>query len=298
MNLKYWLTAFRLRTLPLAFSSIIMGGSLAWYDGYFNIIIFLLALITTLCLQILANLANDYGDFVHGADHSGRVGPGRMMQQGYITAAQMKVAIWVFIVISSIFGVTLIVFSIGDHYQAGIPIALLGLLSIGAAVAYTMGKRPYGYMGLGDIMVFCFFGLVGVVGSYFLYYLDLKGEIFLPAAAIGLLATGVLNINNIRDMAQDEQSGKFTLAVKLGATGARIYHLALILTSALLLSVYTWNYIDSAYRMLFFILYPTLILHAIRVYQTRDETRLDPYLKSLSLLTFFLTIIYWAGLAL
>ncbi len=298
MGLQNWLAAFRLRTLPLAFSSIVMGGSLAWYRGFFTWPIFLLALTTTLCLQILANLANDYGDYAHGIDNANRVGPGRMVQQGMITVRQMKIAIMVFILLASISGVTLILISVGDRWNAGIVIALLGLLAIGAAITYTMGKHPYGYSGLGDVMVFCFFGLVGVAGSYFLYHLELSANIFLPAAAIGLLATGVLNINNMRDMEQDKVSGKITLAVKLGPDRARVYHLALVLSSAVLLVFYTWNYIDRPYRLLFFIVYPTLLLHAIRIYRTSDPTKLDPYLKSLSLGTFLLTIIYWLSLAL
>ena len=180
--MKKWINAFRLRTLPLAFSCIIMGSGLAYATGQFNLTVFILALITTLFLQILSNLANDYGDFVKGTDNDERVGPDRTMQSGLITKPEMVRIMWVIALLCSIFGVWLIYEGTNglDLSKAGL-FAILGLTAMGAAVKYTMGKNPYGYAGLGDIFVFLFFGWLGVLGSYFLHTHTLNWELLLPA---------------------------------------------------------------------------------------------------------------------
>jgi len=184
--IKHWITAFRLRTLPLAFSCIIMGSALANYYGVFRLSIFILALLTTLSLQILANLANDYGDTQHGVDDDARIGPDRVMQQGLLSKIQMQTAMWIFVGLSSISGVSLIIIGVGEKlYSSGLIMAFLGLGAIAAAVKYTMGKNPYGYAGLGDVFVFLFFGLIGVSGTFYLHGLFLPGQILLPATTIG-----------------------------------------------------------------------------------------------------------------
>ena len=206
--MKKWINAFRLRTLPLAFSCIIMGSGLAYTTGQFNLPVFILALITTLFLQILSNLANDYGDFVKGTDNDERVGPDRTMQSGLITKSEMVKIMWVIALLCSIFGVWLIYEGTNglDLSKAGL-FAILGLTAMGAAVKYTMGKNPYGYAGLGDIFVFLFFGWLGVLGSYFLHTHTLNWELLLPASSIGFFTTAVLNVNNMRDHLADEKSG-------------------------------------------------------------------------------------------
>ena len=215
--MKKWINAFRLRTLPLAFSCIIMGSGLAFGDGQFNSKVFVLALITTLFLQILSNLANDYGDFVKGTDNKNRVGPDRTLQSGLITKDEMVKAMWIIALLCSVFGVWLIYEGTKglDLHRAGF-FAILGLAAMGAAVKYTMGKNPYGYAGLGDIFVFLFFGWLGVLGSYFLHTHTLNWELLLPASSIGFFTTAVLNINNMRDHLADAKSGKNTLVVSLG----------------------------------------------------------------------------------
>jgi len=186
-----WINAFRLRTLPLAFSCIIMGSGLAMADGQFNLTVFTLALVTTLFLQILSNLANDYGDFVKGTDNEDRVGPDRTMQSGLITKHEMINAMWIIAFLCSVFGVWLIYEgTLGlDLKKAGL-FAILGLTAMGAAVKYTMGKNPYGYAGLGDIFVFLFFGWLGVLGSYFLHTHSFQWNLLLPASTIGLFHNG------------------------------------------------------------------------------------------------------------
>tara|TARA_B100001971_G_C18220346_1_gene556698 strand:+ start:913 stop:1557 length:645 start_codon:yes stop_codon:yes gene_type:complete len=207
MAINKWINAFRLRTLPLAFSCIIMGSGLAMADGQFNLTIFILALITTLFLQILSNLANDYGDFVKGTDNEERVGPDRTMQAGLISKSEMIRIMWVIAILCSVFGVWLIYEgTLGlDLKKSGL-FAILGLSAMGAAVKYTMGKNPYGYAGMGDIFVFLFFGWLGVLGSYFLHTHTLNWELILPASSIGLFTTAVLNINNMRDHVADKKS--------------------------------------------------------------------------------------------
>ena len=198
--IKTWLSAFRLRTLPLAFSCIIMGSGLAYADDQFNLTVFVLALITTLFLQILSNLANDYGDFIKGTDNDERVGPDRTLQSGLITKVKMIKAMWVIALLCSIFGVWLISEgTIGLEFKKAGLFAILGLSAMGAAVKYTMGKNPYGYAGLGDIFVFLFFGWLGVLGSYFLHTHTFHWELLLPASSIGFLQlfseTGTPSVN-------------------------------------------------------------------------------------------------------
>jgi 1,4-dihydroxy-2-naphthoate octaprenyltransferase len=208
-RVKAWVSAFRLRTLPLALASIGMGSFLAAADNSFRGDVVAWCALTTLFLQILSNLANDYGDTKHGADSAHRQGPKRAVQAGLITAAQMKTAMVVFAALSLLSGLLLLWTALGS---AGLYVFLfflaLGLAAIWAAINYTAGARPYGYAGLGDIAVFTFFGLVGVMGTYYLQTQQLPGALLWPAASMGFLATGVLNINNIRDIESDRLAGK------------------------------------------------------------------------------------------
>lgn len=291
---KHLITAFRLRTLPLAFSCVIMGSALADLDGNFNLAVFILTLLTTVCLQILANLANDFGDTEHGADTSARVGPKRMIQQGLVSKRQMKIAIGTFVGLSSIAGVSLILTSFGTLGDPSVILmAAIGLAAIGSALKYTMGKNPYGYVGFGDGFVFIFFGLVGVGGTYFMYTHYLPVYILLPAAAIGLFSVGVLSINNMRDRKNDAATGKRTLAVLLGQSGSRIYHLLIISIGILLSVIYTLIWQTSRFWFLSLTVLPFVLGDAIRIFRTSDEAQLDPYLKRLSIMTLLYAVLFW-----
>ena len=293
--MKKWINAFRLRTLPLAFSCIIMGSGLAFGDGQFNSKVFVLALITTLFLQILSNLANDYGDFVKGTDNKNRVGPDRTLQSGLITKDEMVKAMWIIALLCSVFGVWLIYEGTKglDLHRAGF-FAILGLAAMGAAVKYTMGKNPYGYAGLGDIFVFLFFGWLGVLGSYFLHTHTLNWELLLPASSIGFFTTAVLNINNMRDHLADEKSGKNTLVVRIGISWAKRYHFMLNFIGILFIVLYTVPAINAILFFLFgFVLF---IKPAREILRNKDHTSLDPYLKSQAIATFLFTIIFVVGL--
>jgi len=291
-----WIKAFRLRTLPLAFSCIIMGSGLAYADGGFNLTVFGLALITTLFLQILSNLANDYGDFVKGTDNEERVGPDRTMQSGLITKSEMVKIMWVIALFCSVFGVWLIYEgTIGlDLKKAGL-FAILGLSAMGAAVKYTMGKNPYGYVGLGDIFVFLFFGLLGVLGSYFLHTHTLNWDLLLPASSIGLFTTAVLNINNMRDCEADKKSGKNTLVVKIGIEKAKDYHRALIFGGILLAITFVFpspNY----FHYIFAITIPIFVGFVQSIQKRNDFENFDPFLKKQAITTFIFSILFVIGI--
>ncbi|URQ60677.1 1,4-dihydroxy-2-naphthoate polyprenyltransferase [Pantoea alhagi] len=231
-HFRAWLESLRLRTLPLAFASILTGSALAWWQGAFSLTIALLCFLTSGLLQVLSNLANDYGDAVKGSDGSERLGPLRGIQKGAITLAQLRTSIVIATGMALICGILLISYachSLSDMLS----FLLLGALAIVAAIAYTVGKKPYGYLGLGDLSVLIFFGWLAVSGSFYLQSHLIKPLVLLPATASGLLAAAVLNINNLRDIETDRQCGKMTLAVRLGAANARRYHL-LLLSGALL----------------------------------------------------------------
>ncbi|MGZ5303696.1 MAG: 1,4-dihydroxy-2-naphthoate octaprenyltransferase, partial [Bacteroidia bacterium] len=212
-----WLQAFRLHTLPLAVAAIALGNFVAYDDKKFSLLIAGLTFVTAVCLQILSNLANDYGDAKNGADNPERLGPKRMVQSGMISVEQIKIGIIVFMLLSLISGCTLLIISTKNiGYTGAMGLFLLGILAIAAAIAYTATKRPYGYRALGDVSVFIFFGLLAVAGSYYLQTGNLTPSLLLPAAGMGLLSTGVLNINNIRDLEADERANKRTIALHLG----------------------------------------------------------------------------------
>ena len=230
MSIKPWLKAFRLRTLPLSISGILAGSFCALQNGFWSGPIFTLALVTTVLFQIISNLANDLGDTLKGADNEHRVGPERSVQSGAITKTAMRNAIILFSVLSLISSGLLIYFGT-QTLSAEIIYIYIGLAfaCVAAAILYTMGKHAYGYLGLGDVFVFFFFGLVSVAGVYPLFANDLWIWIFLPAVTIGALSTMVLNLNNMRDHKNDETVGKRTLVVKIGDRSAKIYHLSLLI---------------------------------------------------------------------
>ncbi|ADQ16968.1 1,4-dihydroxy-2-naphtoate prenyltransferase [Leadbetterella byssophila DSM 17132] len=289
--MKKWISAARLRTLPLALSSILMGGFLAQSVFMFRWDVFLWAVITTILLQVMSNFANDYGDTQNGADSSDRIGPARAVQSGEISRRQMFIAICITGLAAFLSGLWLLYTSFGGFESKYFKIFLsLGILAIGAAYTYTAGKRPYGYQGLGDISVFLFFGLTAVIASYFLYTLHLEWEIALPAISCGALATGVLNINNLRDRTSDEKAGKITLAVRLGRKGTIYYHF-LLLALAMFCA---WLYIDLKNGNWYYLLsFPLILLNGFQVAKSENP---DPYLKTLSLTSLFFVIVFGLSL--
>lgn len=292
-----WVHAARPRTLPLALSSSLMGSFAALQDGRFRWIVFGLALLTTLFLQILSNLANDYGDSVHGADNAERIGPPRAVQSGVISAKSMKSAVIVTSVLAFASGILLIGAGVGyADWLPWLAFIALGVVAIAAAILYTAGSHPYGYKGFGDLFVFLFFGLVAVFGTYYLHTGTFRFAAFLPAATIGFLSTAVLNLNNMRDIEGDARSGKMTMAVWMGSRNARIYHLVMI--SGAMSSIVGWSLLHdhSARQFLYLLAFPLLIAHLIVVMNNTVPQKLDPQLKMLALSTFMMVLLFGLGL--
>ncbi len=295
MNTKAWLQAFRLRTLPLALSSILMGAFLAGSVGRFQWSIFLLCVLTTVLLQILSNLANDYGDSIHGADHSERKGPLRAVQSGAISAQQMKSAITLFVLLSLAIGISLLLVSFGLNWGALLFFLGLGVLSIAAAIAYTVGKKPYGYAGLGDFSVLIFFGLVGVMGSFYLFTKTISWLEILPALSCGFFSIAVLNINNMRDIESDRMAGKFSIPVRIGRRKAVIYHWILLGSGVVASIAFMALTYQSAFQFLFCIAIILFLRNGLAVSQKPSEA-LDPYLKQMALSTLLFVVLFGVGL--
>lgn len=295
-KIKSWIVAFRLRTLPLAISSVLMGSFLAIASETYNWLVILLSIITTLLLQILSNLANDYGDGMKGTDNKDRIGPVRTIQSGEISPKEMKLGIVIFVLLSLISGVWLIIESLGSNWQLGLLFLVLGLAAIAAAIKYTVGNKAYGYSGFGDIFVFLFFGLLAVAGTYFLNTLSFNWEILLPASAVGLLSAGVLNLNNMRDMENDAKSEKRTLALALGYNSSKIYHIILVTSAMILLVVFVALQYYNPWQFIFIISFPTMIKELIEINKLTDKSLLDPYLKKLAFSTLILTLLFGMGI--
>jgi 1,4-dihydroxy-2-naphthoate octaprenyltransferase len=283
-----WISAARPRTLPLALSCILMGSFLALYAHKFDWVIFGLACLTTILLQVLSNFANDYGDSQNGADSAERVGPARAVQTGEISAQSMFKAIVLFGILALFSGVGLLYVAFRNaHISSFIGFLVLGLLCILAAYTYTAGKKPYGYSGFGDISVLLFFGLVGVLGSNYLYTKSFDLLNVLPALSCGLLATGVLNLNNIRDIDSDTKAGKMTIPARLGREKSLIYHYMLLGLALIFIVVYVYLRADISWWFLLSL--PLFIANGIKVTKLENP---DPLLKQLALSTLLFVILF------
>jgi len=286
-----WIRAFRLRTLPLSLSGIIVGSSCALAQGHWNTSIFVLAVLTTLFFQILSNLANDLGDSLKGADNEHRVGPMRSVQSGLISVTEMKLAVILFIILSIGSAIPLILIGVKDLPKT-IIYAYFGLtiVAILAAITYTVGKRAYGYSGFGDLFVFIFFGGVSVLGVYPLFSKSFDEQLVLLSLTVGFLSVAVLNLNNMRDQENDTAVGKRTLVVKIGFKAAKIYHSILILGAMCSLLMYSLQ--NNPYYSLSAIPFFVLLPHLIKVWNTTVPKDLDPELKKVALGTFAISLIF------
>ena len=306
MDVKSYIKAARLRTLPLSISGIILGSYLG--NEFVNSLlehtirtsiwessIFWLAIFTTVGFQVLSNYANDYGDGIKGSDKN-RTGEARMVSSGAITPKQMKTAMISTTTITSLIALLLIYVAFGSkNFGYSILFFGLGIASIAAAIKYTVGNSAYGYSGFGDIFVFLFFGLLSVVGSYFLYTKMINFEIFLPAFSIGLLSTAVLNLNNLRDREQDKTNKKNTLVVKLGVVRAKKYHYFLIIGALITALIYTVLNFSSIYEFVFLVAFIPLVKNMITVSRNNTPAELDGELKKVALSTFLFAILFGIG---
>ena len=292
-NLKIWVQAARLRTLSLSVSGIIMGNALALSHNDFSFIIFLLSILTAIAFQIVSNFANDYGDGIKGTDNEQRIGPKRVLQQGLLTSKNLKRGILVSVLVSIILSIALIYESLGvDKLLFSVLFILLAIGAVAAAIKYTVGTNPYGYSGLGDLFVFIFFGWVSVIGSYFLQINSIDLSIVLFATSVGLLSVAVLNLNNMRDIENDLNSSKITLAVRLGGYKSKVYHFFLISIAIILFFIGIGEQ-PLLIKTIYTLVFVPLFLHLYRVFNVKEPKQFDPELKKLALTIFFISIVFF-----
>ncbi|MBO7384580.1 MAG: 1,4-dihydroxy-2-naphthoate octaprenyltransferase [Fibrobacter sp.] len=296
-KLKTWIKASRPRTVLLSFSGALLGGLLAInqvpepVEGPVPWLVILFCILTAVLLQILSNLANDYGDFKKGTDSAKRVGPQREMQSGAITEKEIKLGLAVTAGLCLISGALLIFVFAKLTWQELAVFAALGLGAVLAALFYTLGKRPYGYLGLGDLFCFLFFGWAAVAGTFYLATKNVDFSVLLPASAMGFLSNAVLNINNMRDYENDKASGKNSLVVKLGLKKAFVYHCLLIGGAFVCLTVYLILHYAARYSYLFWLLIPLFVKDLIAIKKFKPEL-LDPFLGRQVKHSFLLVLIY------
>lgn len=293
-KIKYYIASMRLRTLPLSLSGVILGLMLAAADFQVRWDTVALTLLTTAFLQILANVSNEYGDYKSGTDSSDRKGPAYSLTGGFIKERDFKVMIRVYVILCAVSGIALIRVTFGTLLDIEpCLMLLLGAASIKAATHYTLGKNPYGYRGLGDIYVFLFFGLVSVMGAYYVASHNLRPLLLLPAAAIGFFSVGVLNVNNIRDMETDART-RTTIPLKIGERNAKLYQTALVAAGWVCMVIYTLLRVFDPWHFLFLITLPLFVVHIVMVWKKSGKA-LDPALPLLVMSTFAFSILGGLG---
>ncbi len=284
----------RLRTLPLSTGGVLLGILLAAADFKISFSVAILIVVTTVCLQILSNLSNELGDVLHGTDTPDRVGPQYGLNGGELTIPQMKRLIGLFVLLCVVSGTAMTWLSFGTLLElTPILVLLLGAAAITGAMKYTLGRNPYGYRGLGDLYVFLFFGIVAVTGAYFVSSHVLYWRLLLPAASVGFLSVGVLNVNNIRDMKTDAEN-RVTVAIRLGEKRAKVYQTVLIILGWVCMIAYCLLRIFDPWHYLFVLTLPLFILHLLGVWR-RTGKDLDPMLPLLVMSTFLFCILAGAG---
>lgn len=307
VSLRVLLPAFRLKTLPLALACICVGTAMGVVaqTAVWQPWVFVLTLVTAFSLQILSNIANDYGDGVKGTDTrqvaAQPSGTTPRVTVNVLTAAApeslqgIRQLLWLWSGVTLCLGLGLLIYAT-KSWADFVIFLVLGVLSVVAAITYTVGRKAYGYYGLGDVSVFIFFGLVGVMGTYYLQAKQLSAVVLLPATAVGVLCVAVLNINNLRDFDTDAQSGKHTFAQCIGRSNAKRYHLLLIATG-LLGFVLTSLWLGTAWWGFFWlIVVPFFARHGQRLWQATDSTALGNELSVCVKLTCMCSLLFSAGI--
>lgn len=291
-----WIEAARPRTLPLAIASILLGNFLAYAAGKFSFLTAILAILTTLLLQILSNFANDFGDSKNGVDNKNRKVALRAVQTGKISPSEMKNAVIITASLSFISGISLLYFALQyAKPQTIITFVMLGLLAILAAIAYTVGKKPYGYMGLGDLSVFLFFGWIGTFGTYYLQTEILNYYILIPASGCGFLSVAVLNLNNLRDIENDRKTGKNSIPVRIGKIYGFYYQKTIMLLGVCTFIVYLMYQgkpIQLSQNIIIMAGWYPLVQIIKQLNSKMTPAQIDPYLKKTALSTLFLIVIF------
>ena len=291
-----WIEAARPRTLPLAIASILLGNFLAYAAGKFSFLTAALAILTTLLLQILSNFANDLGDSKNGVDNKNRKVALRAVQTGKISPSEMKNAVILTASLSFISGISLLYFALQyAKAQTIITFIMLGLLAILAAIAYTVGKKPYGYMGLGDLSVFLFFGWIGTFGTYYLQTEILNYYILIPASGCGFLSVAVLNLNNLRDVENDRKTGKNSIPVRIGKIYGFYYQKTIMLLGVctfIIYLMYQGKPIQLSQNIIIMAGWYPLVQIIKQLNSKMTPAQIDPYLKKTALSTLFLIVIF------
>lgn len=285
---KIWLLASRPRTLPAAATPVIVGSAVAFVEGSFRPGAGIAALLAALLLQIGSNLANDVFDYHKGADTQDRLGPLRVTQAGLLSPGQVLAGMWVVFGLAALLGVYLAV-------VAGWAVILIGVASILAAIAYTGGPFPFGYYGLGDLFVFIFFGLVATCGTYFVHTGTVSALALGSAVPVGLLITAILVVNNLRDIDTDRRTGKQTLAVRLGAQGARREYLACLVIAYMLPVLLYILKVAPAWGLLAWLSLPAAAGLVRKVWRQAGKP-LNQVLAGTGQLTLLYGLLYSAGL--
>lgn len=290
-RLRFYIRSFRLRTLPLSVSGIVLGSLLAASEGCFDTAVFCLAVVTTLLLQILSNVANEYGDYMHGTDTEQRVGMHYSLAEGGLSAADFRRMIVVLVILGIVSGVVLVWAAVDVLFSRdGLVMIAIGAAAVLAALGYTLGRHPYGYVGLGDLFVLLFFGFASTGGSYFLMCGKMSALVLLPALGCGLLSVGVLNVNNIRDMETDRATRR-TVPIMLGERNAKIYH-ALLVTGAFAAFAAYRAVCGAGWQGWLFVAFsPFFALHVYRLVR-QSGRQLDARLPELSILTLAMCVVY------
>ena len=287
--------SMRLRTLPLSLSGVCLGMLLAASDYHVSLTVAIFTILTTVSLQVLSNLSNELGDYYHGTDTADRLGPNYGLMEGGLKVSDMKLLIGGAILCCIVFGLLMIRASFGTLFSLeSVCLMMLGAAAISGAMKYTLGRNPYGYQGLGDIFVFIFFGLVSVLGSYFVAAHTIPTWIFLlPATSIGLFSVGVLNVNNIRDMKTDAEN-RVTVAIRLGEKRARIYQTVLIVMGWVCMIAFCLLRFFDPWHYLFFLTLPMYIKHVSGVWKLNGKD-LDRMLPLLVISTFLFALLAGFG---
>lgn len=289
---RIWISAARLRTLPLSLAGIIVGNALAIQQTNFSWTLFGSTLLTAIAFQVLSNFANDYGDGIKGTDNENRIGPKRVLQQKLLTTK----ALFRGIILTALIGLGLatltIVLAFGvEEIKTSLVFLGLALAAITAAFKYTAGKGAYGYRALGDVFVFLFFGLLAVCGAYFLQTKVLSTAVWWFALAVGCFSVGVLNLNNMRDLQNDSAVGKKTIATILGLQSAKKYHAIVILIGIVGLCIGLVQMAQQIWHYLPILVLLPLSIQLVKTIRIKNNIDFDALLKPLALITFLLSLI-------
>lgn len=296
MKILRYIEAMRLRTLPLSVSGVMLGIMLAAADYVVRPAVAVFTVLTTVFLQILSNVSNELGDYMHSNDtQPGRQGPRYSLSAGLLNPRDFRLMIALYVLLSAASGMAMIWFSFGT-FLALEPVLLLmlGAAAISSAMRYTLGRNPYGYKGWGDLSVFIFFGIVAVLGAYFVASHEIRSWIMLlPAASAGFFSVGVLNVNNIRDMESDAHV-RNTVPLLLGERNAKIYHTFLITAGWACMAIYSMMRMFDWWHFLFVLTLPLFVRHLIYVWR-HSGRELDRALPQLVISTFLFCLAAGTG---